>query len=346
MTPTEEPIHILIAGAGAIGLFYGSRLHQPQANVHVSLVCRSNYRAIKERGCVSLRTRTYGDYTFTPHAVFPSIDAARKHRKRWHFIVVTTKALPDVNKDDDLIAPLLEDTQGEGSTIVLIQNGVGLEQPYRDRFPKAEIISAVTNMWTRISCGPFGGSQGVQRTKQFVQLCQAGGVRDAEEYDEVGLQLVRWHKIAINVSLFSSNSIHRLMRVQASMNPSACLSNGAGNSRMSLDPELRIHLKACMDEVFHAAPIVLGRPFPSKLATPDKILTSSERNTSGKPSMLLDWQAGRPMELEVILGNPIRLAKAKGIEMPRLHGMYSLLKMAQTMRDEANKSASSSKAKM
>lgn len=45
------------------------------------------------------------------------------------------------------------------------------------------------------------------------------------------------------------------------------------------------------------------------------------------------------MELEVILGNPIRLAKAKGADMPRLQSMYALLKMAQTRRDE-NKSKS------
>jgi ketopantoate reductase len=64
-----------------------------------------------------------------------------------------------------------------------------------------------------------------------------------------------------------------------------------------------------MQEIFETAPKVLGREWPSKLASAnaDKILKSSERNTDGLPSMLLDWQAGRPMELEVILGNPVRL---------------------------------------
>ena len=120
------------------------------------------------------------------------------------------------------------------------------------------------------------------------------------------------------------------------MNPSAVLSNGAANARMSLDPELRIHLKAGMEEVFRAAEAVLGAPIPKTLATADQILKSTERNTSGRPSMLLDWHKGAPMELEVILGNPVRLARAKGIEMPRLQAMYALLKMAQTRRDEKN----------
>lgn len=94
------------------------------------------------------------------------------------------------------------------------------------------------------------------------------------------------------------------------MNPSAVLSGGTGNSRMSLDPELRIHLRGCMEELFATAPKVLGQAWPPKLASADaeKILKSSERNTAGLPSMLLDWNAGRPMELEVILGNPVRRA--------------------------------------
>lgn len=124
------------------------------------------------------------------------------------------------------------------------------------------------------------------------------------------------------------------------MNTSAVLSGGTGNSRMALDPELRLHLTGCMNEIFETAPKVLGRAWPAKLASAnaEKILRSSERNTEGRPSMLLDWEAGRPLELEVILGNPIRLARAQGIEMPRLQSLYALLKMAQTRRDEVRSS--------
>lgn len=97
------------------------------------------------------------------------------------------------------------------------------------------------------------------------------------------------------------------------MNPSSVLSGSTGNSRMSLDPELRLHLAGCMKEIFSTAPKVLGRPWPEKLAKvdADKILKSSERNSEGLPSMLVDWQAGRPMELEVILGNPVRSRRGK-----------------------------------
>jgi len=33
-----------------------------------------------------------------------------------------------------------------------------------------------------------------------VELLKAGGIKDAEVYDEKGLQTVRWHKIAVCIS--------------------------------------------------------------------------------------------------------------------------------------------------
>lgn len=62
------------------------------------------------------------------------------------------------------------------------------------------------------------------------------------------------------------------------------------------------------------------------------MIRSTERNTGGKPSILLDWDAGRPMELEVILGNPIRIAREKGVTLPRIQSLYALLRSAQEAR--------------
>jgi len=122
------------------------------------------------------------------------------------------------------------------------------------------------------------------------------------------------------------------------MNPSAVLSGGSTNNAMSVDSELYRHLKGVMDEVLSTAPKVLGMDLPKDLATPEQILKSTIKNTSGsKPSMLLDWEGGKRMELEVILGNPIRIAREKGLEMPRLQTLYGLLRMAQENREQANK---------
>lgn len=51
-----------------------------------------------------------------------------------------------------------------------------------------------------------------------------------------------------------------------------------------------------------------------------------------EPSMLVDALWSRRMEVEVILGNPVRVAKELGIEVPRMEMLYALAKAL----DEAN----------
>ncbi|KAI1766979.1 2-dehydropantoate 2-reductase [Hypoxylon sp. FL1150] len=358
-TPTE-PAHILFVGAGAVGCFYASRLHHPLQNIYTSLTARSNYSAIATSG-VELQTHSFGNYNFSPYAVFPSISAAvpdasstsTNHassssippRQRWDYIIVTTKALPDRSDDAALIAPLVS----AKSCIVLIQNGVGVEEPYRKRFPRNPIVSAVTvisaeqikngtirqNRWTRISLGPFGTGLATSpsTTAKYAEVVQRGhecmeqlahwwnkfgGIRDVETHTELELQTIRWHKLCIN----------------AAFNPTAVLSGGRGNADQLTDPELRDHITGIMTEIWNAAPKVLGKPFPDELATPGRIIKSTERNMGARPSMLLDWEAGRPMELEVILGNPVRIARAAGVEMPKLQSLYALLRSMQKVRED------------
>jgi 2-dehydropantoate 2-reductase len=338
------PTRVLIVGAGAIGAFYGSRLANLD-DVKVSALCRSNYKAVQEHG-FQVKSPKYGDSTFQPQYVFGSPEEARKAKIQWDYLLVATKALPDVNDD----SALLEDLVGPSTSIVLIQNGLGVEQPYAKRFPDASILSAVTiasaaqtqpgviqhNRWTRISIGPYlphldrGGAGPradadrivTDRTARLVTLLQSAGVADAETYDHAGLQFVRWHKVALN----------------AAMNPSSVLSGGPSNQTMATDPELSRHLHGVMQEVLDTAPQILGQPLPAHLATPERILASTRRNDSGsRPSMWVDWERGSRMEIEVILGNPIRIAREQGLEMPRLQTMYALIKQAQVIRDERGK---------
>lgn len=331
-------VNVLIVGAGAVGAFYGSRLAQV-SSVRVSVICRSNYKAVAANG-FKVTSPKYGAYNFVPHRTFANPKEAASSGISWDYAVVSTKALPDVSDDSEILEGLVRDNH---TAIVLIQNGLGVEEPYVKRFPKSPILSAVTivsaaqtspgiiahNRWTRISIGPYlskaddkaTSETAIEKNKAFVELLQAGGIKDAEEYSHTKLQMVRWHKIAIN----------------ASMNPSAVLSGGTTNNGMSTDPELYRHLKALMEEVLSTAPKVLGAPLPKEFATPEAILKSTQKNTSGsKPSMLLDWEQGKKMELEVILGNPVRIARAHGVEMPLLQSMYALLKKAQENRDAAN----------
>lgn len=52
----------------------------------------------------------------------------------------------------------------------------------------------------------------------------------------------------------------------------------------------------------------------------------SSETTTYRPSMLLDREAGRPMEFEVILGHPVGVAREKGVAVPVLECVYGMLR--------------------
>ena len=52
-----------------------------------------------------------------------------------------------------------------------------------------------------------------------------------------------------------------------------------------------------------------------------------------KTSMLQDYEAGRALEVEAILGNTLRVARKYGVEVPRIECCYALLKSV----DELNR---------
>lgn len=320
-------IEVLVQGAGAIGGFYGSRL-AVLADVHVSCVCRSNFPAVHANG-FHVTSPQFGASKWTPTRTFANASEARQAQVQWDYIVVATKALPDVGDDSVLLDGLVS----KDTVILLIQNGLGVEEPYHRRFPDAVILSAVTitsaaqprqghiqhNRFTRINSGPYprDSDRAQLRNEQFHALLARAGIPDAAPYSAQTLQLLRWHKIGIN----------------GAMSPSSVLAGGTPVAVMANSPELYEHLRSVMQEVFDAGQQVIGQPFPKDFADADQILKSS-RNSPGVPSMLTDWEQGKKMELEVILGNPIRQAEAHGIAMPRMKTMYALLKHAQAARDK------------
>ncbi|KAF2766077.1 2-dehydropantoate 2-reductase [Teratosphaeria nubilosa] len=325
------PTSILLVGGGAIGSFFASRLAQAP-NTVVSAICRSNYQAVKITG-FKITSPKFGDYVFRPDGLFNSPAEARQSGTRWDLLLVATKAL---GSED---SKLLDGLVSEGTTIAIIQNGIGVEEPYMTRFPHTPIVTATTvasvaqlepgqikhYRLTRISVGPYAphdqakSSKAMQSATHFVSLLQASGLTDAELHDHSTMQFVRWHKLATN----------------AGMNPSSVLAGGLENHEMCNDPDFSAHLIGVMHEVLHAAEKVLGRPMPPGLPTPQEVVRSTGRLGKGSsPSMRRDWEGGRPVELEAILGNPVRIARKVGVEMPRVQTLYALLKKAQEKRDQ------------
>ena len=183
------------------------------------------------------------------------------------------------------------------------------------------------NHWTKTTLGPYSPGAEEATTKraqdhaeEFAQLLREAGLPDVDVLDHVGMQFARWHKTAIN----------------AAANPTAVLAGGITNQSLGTDPEISTHARGVMREVLEAAEKVLDQKVPESLPTVDDVFDGVKGDTSGsKASMLHDWEAGRQLELEAILGEPLRQAKAVGFDMPRVQTLYALLKSAQRMRNSS-----------
>lgn len=336
-------------------------------------MCRSTYDEVVENG-FRIESEQLGNRVFRPSKVYKTCEEAASDVERpvYDFVIVGTKAIPDAETHDDAVAAMIAPVVTEGVTaIVLIQNGFDIEGPFLRRYPSNAVISAVTiaaavqkapgvvlhNRWHRITFGyvppgifPAPNPQSTNLTSEekadlakyadstretnakidrLVDLLKAAGVPDAEQHDPFHMQLVRWHKAALN----------------AAFNPTSALTGGCSNRQMTADPVLLEHCSGVMQEYFDAGEKIFGVSFPPEgMATIERIMESTKRNiTDSKPSMWYDWFHNRPMELEVILHNPIKYAEKAGSPLKRSATMYGLLRMAYKNKlialknDEANK---------
>lgn len=86
-----------------------------------------------------------------------------------------------------------------------------------------------------------------------------------------------------------------------------------------------------MLEVLAVAHEVVSREGAAVLpdAVAEAIIQNENPQSVFKPSMLVDLEAGRPMEVEAIVGGIIRKAHTHGKSTPRLEMVYAALKVIQ-----------------
>ena len=61
----------------------------------------------------------------------------------------------------------------------------------------------------------------------------------------------------------------------------------------------------------------------------EKMMESTDKMKPYSPSMKLDWEAHRAMEIRAIYQNTVRLAKEKGVELKKIEMLGQLLQFKQ-----------------
>ncbi|KAK0976588.1 hypothetical protein LTR91_013622 [Friedmanniomyces endolithicus] len=311
---------VLLHGSGAIGTIYVYLLQK--AGCHVTAVCRSNYEAATTKGFV-IDSEMYGKgIRIRPKIVRTPSEAVEYGP--YDYVIVCTKALPEA-KTAETIAPAVT----EGTTcIVLIQNGIGIEDEYAVRFPSNPLVSCVVYLPTtqvepgriemanfellEIGTFPASAYSSHNHIKEAADTLLAKlkeGGSNVTFYPDI--QEKRWNKLLLNASW------NPICALTLSRDVAFLASSAAGEKLVS----------DVMQEVV-AISQALGYTAITPTMAEDQMTRATDRK-GGKgiePSMLVDVLNGRRMEVEFILGGPVKVAKSLGVDVPRMETLYALSK--------------------
>jgi 2-dehydropantoate 2-reductase len=323
-------VKIVIAGAGAIGGYIGACLARAQQDV--TLFARGPHlRAMQERGL-----RVVGheeDFLVRPEVTgdLSSIGAADVV-----FLGVKAHSLTD-------LAPRLHSLLGPDTAVVSTQNGlpwwyfqrhggtfegwplervdpggiigrtidprrvVGSLAYFATTISEPGVIQHIEG--NRISLGELDGSRS-DRCRQIAEALGAGGLR-APVSTRIRHEI--WVKLLGNIAF----------------NPISVLT-GATIVEMVRHPDVSTLAREIMREA-EAVANALGIELPISI---DQRMAGAEKVGAHKTSMLQDLEAGRPMELEAVVGAVLEVAERLGVPTPATRAVYSCMKLLDQLRKE------------
>lgn len=291
-------------GAGALGLYYGARL--AKAGVDVHFLVRSGRAAVLARG---IRIKEPADRL---HLKKVQAYGSTEEIGPCDLVLVALKAT-----DNSALAKLLPPLLGPATLVLTLQNGLGVEEPVANIVGPDRVMGALCFIASErkspgvVDCrfpgmmtiGKFGKPAG-ERTHAVAALFRRSGVKcDAQD----NLEAMRWRKLVWNMPF----------------NGLAIAAGGVTTDVIMADEGLRTLARRLMEEVVEAA-AKFGHEIPRSFI--DLQFERTAKMGGYRPSSLIDFLDGRPIELEEIWGEPVRRAKAVGAPVPRLEMLYWMLR--------------------
>ena len=284
-----------VIGAGGVGGYFGGRI--ANAGRDVSFLLHSDYEYVCEHG-LQVDSCLGG---FHLHSV-----KAFRHPEELPKCDVVLVALKTVN--NGLLPGMLGPVVGPDTLVVLIQNGLGMEDDLQAAMPGLQ-IAAATAFICSAKTGPGHISHMDYGALTIANYsCRYRSKIDAlvDELNDSGIEaftaeykLARWRKAVWNMPFNG-------MTVALNTSTDALLAN----------PHTRALIHEQMLEVIGAANVCGVQGLDPAFA--DQMIANTDRMTPYKPSMKLDYDNNRPMEIEYLYTRPIAIAAAAGYPMPRL----------------------------
>ena len=278
--------NILLVGCGGVGSITALNL-ETGGLAAVTAVLRSNFNAVKSAG-FNIKSCDHGSISgWRPTQVVNNIpNVSKQALQPYDYVVCTTKNVADVPPSlSDLIAPAVTP---EHSVIVLIQNGLNIENPVFAAFPQNIVLSGISMIgsheWSHgniehddndlLDIGPFRNPLLNQEKEEsaaaeFVRIYSAGGKTVCKYKPDVGWG--RWRKLIYN----------------ACLNPICAITSlDTGRIRLA-DDAIAGLVKPAMEEI-RAAAKAMGHDLPEDIA--DTMINIDPLTMYLPPSMMGDMK--------------------------------------------------------
>jgi 2-dehydropantoate 2-reductase len=316
-------MRITVFGAGAIGGYVAVKL--ASAGHDVSIVARGAHLvAIRERGLVvdergvrrGLRLR--------------ATDRAEELGVQ-ELVIIAVKAHALAAAAPEIAALL-----GPGTILLPAQNGIPWWFSYRAsgglealpivavdpdgriavQLDPARVIGCVVYLAAAVTepglIRSFGGNRLVLGEPDGRATARLARVSELLAGAGVKIETTTWIRDAVWTKLWGN----------VAFNPLSVLT-GAGMGSMAEDPAVRAVLRAAMQEMQQVA-LRLGARFHRDV---DERIEEARRVGDFKTSMLQDVEAGRPIEIEAMVGAVVELGRRVGVETPLLETIGALARL-------------------
>ena len=298
-----------VIGTGAIGGYYGAKLAHSGQEVHFLL--HKDYEYVKKNGLQvdscdsSFHLSDVNAYSSTQD--MPTCD-------------VVFVCLKSVN--NHLLAELLPPLLHQDTLVVLIQNGIGLEADVQKMFPRLELAAGLAFICSaktepgHINHQCYGyiniGNYSCHNEELMNQL-----IRDFKKAN-VDANLVEYHEARWKKAVW--NMPFNGMTVALNTRTDLLLKN----------PSTFKLIKEQMLEVIHTAQ-QMGVNIPMSFA--DKMIQNTLDMTPYSPSMKLDYDYYRPMEIYYLYTRPLEEARKHGLQMPKLEMLEAELQFLEAQQN-------------
>lgn len=291
-----------VIGTGAVGGYYGGRLANAGHDVHFLL--HSDYDYIKQNGLQV--DSCNGSF----HLDRPNIYRSTADMPKADVVIVALKTTRN-QLLKELLPPLLHSE----TLVLLIQNGIGPEPELQQWFPNLYIAAGLAFICSaktepgRVNHQCYGniniGNYSCKNT-EIIDCLMSDFIKSGINAALVEYHEARWKKAVWNMPF---NGMTVVMNAQT--------------DKLLAQPDTLSLIRRQMLEVIGAAQALGVKNIDATFA--DKMIENTIKMVPYSPSMKLDYEYHRPMEIDFLYTNAIKAAHSVGYAMPCLEMLEAQL---------------------